>query len=58
MGTETGKVFGELVDELDKRDKQSVLAYHRHYLHIAFGLVTAMMWGRPRTVKPSRPFDL
>jgi hypothetical protein len=49
----------ESVNELDKRDKHGVLAYHHRYLHITFGLATAMMWGKAANGQAgSRPFDL
>jgi hypothetical protein len=55
-----GRLGGrQAVHEFDEGDKQTVLAYHRGYLHMCrFGVVTTMMWRWPRRVKPKRGLSI
>ena len=55
-----GRLGGrQAVHEFDEGDKQTVLAYHRGYLHLCrFGVVTTMMWRWPRRVKPKRGLSI
>jgi len=59
--TRAALVFGgrrrdrQAVYQFDERDNQALVAYHHGYLHMCrFGVVTTMMWRRPRRIKPER----